>query len=200
MTVLAGGLVGDGTETEIRYSYAIGVNISVSDDSNNIGGLIGEGANAVIHASYASGVIFPNGATGGLIGTRFGDDPNINYSYAAVEIPDAPVGSFFTVRSLLGLGTVLITASYWNTDIQMLSTGGGGGVGRTTVQLQSPTDFTGDYALWGNLWCDPNTGDEMESETEPDDDRFIRAWDLGTAEQYPALTCTPGGAERQRQR
>ena len=84
----------------------------------------------------------------------------------------------------------------------MPSSGGGGGVGRTTVQLQNPTTFTGTnniYADWGNFWCDPNTGEEVESETEPNDDRFIRAWDLGTADEYPALTCTPGGAARQRQ-
>ena len=55
-----GGLIGDGKRTEIRYSYAIGVNISTTGINDNLGGLTGDmGTNTVIHASYAAGFIFP---------------------------------------------------------------------------------------------------------------------------------------------
>ena len=206
-----GGLIGDGEGSEIRYSYAIGVNISTTGIDDNLGGLVGVGGlKSVIHASYAAGSMFPSNINGGLFGV--GGEANISYSYAAVEIPAVPADSFLNVRGLIGTGVATkLTALYWNNEIltpssRAILVGGAGGVGgargRTTAQLQSPTDFTGTdniYADWGNFWCDPNTGDEMESETELEDDRFIRAWDLGTADEYPALTCTPGGVARQRQ-
>ena len=55
--------------------------------------------------------------------------------------------------------------------------------------------------IWGNFWCDPNTGDEMEdsSDTGPGDP-FIRVWDLGDANQYPVLNCLPVSVEEQQQR
>ena len=140
---LVGGLAGEGRLTEIRYSYAIGVNISGTGRDDNFAGLAGEGAGAVIHASYAAGFIFPNSFTGGLAGV--GGASNISYSYAAVAIPVAPADSFFQVRSLVGISTPLIvTASYWNTDIQMLSTGGGGGVGRNHCPTAKSDRLHGD--------------------------------------------------------
>ena len=74
----------------------------------------------------------------------------------------------------------------------------GFGEGHSTLELQNPITFTGIYADWGNFWCDPNTGDEMEDDTEAGPgDPFIRVWDLGTSSQYPALNCMPGGLSAQ---
>ena len=194
-----GGLVALGGGTEIRYSYVIGGNIS---SGGNTGGLIGDldfnSERSMIHASYAAGVfdvLASNNFVGGLIGLRSNAD--INYSYAAVR---DPTDSSKVVHGFIGTigGDLTVDASYWDNEANKRSTSDIA-FGRTTAQLQSP-DFTGIYADWDNFWCDPNTGDEIESEAEPDDDRFIRAWDLGTADEYPALTCTPGGAERQKQR
>ena len=204
----SGGLAGRTALAEISYSYAIGVNVSSKGD-NSLGGLLGHGDGAVIHASYAAGIVSHSSSDGGfnsggfigqsIVGVGVGS-LDINYSYAAVETPVVP--NSVNVRGFVGLGASSLTASYWNTDILIPSPDGGGAGGQTTTALQSPENpnFTGIYADWGNFWCDPNTGDEIESETKPVDDRFIRAWDLGTAEQYPALTCTPGGVARQRQR
>ena len=55
-----------------------------------------------------------------------------------------------------------VNHSYWNTQTSGLSTSDGG-EGKTTAELQTPTDDTGIYAEWRT------------------------AWDYGTSSQYPVL-------------
>ena len=64
----------------------------------------------------------------------------------------------------------------------------------TGTDLQQPTDFTGIYTAWGNFWCDPSTGAFAETDDNTDlTTNAYRAWNLGGADEYPALTCVPGG-------
>ncbi|WP_419913051.1 hypothetical protein [Candidatus Poriferisodalis sp.] len=64
-----------------------------------------------------------------------------------------------------------ITASYWDSDESQAT--GPGGEGKTTAELQTPTDYTGIYANW-NV--------DLDGDGSADD-----PWDFGTSCQYPVL-------------
>ena len=195
-----GGLVGTGDSVNIRYAYVSGVD--VSGNTGLIGGLVGDSTDADLRHTYVSGgkVTASNGAsgTGGLIGDGRGS--KIRYSYAAPERLTS--GASINIGGLVGLNSSFSSSasSYWDNQTTGQSASAGDlGTGLPTAALQSPTNFTGAdniYALWGNFWCDPNTGDEMESAAELEDP-FVRVWDLGTSSQYPALNCMPGGLAAQ---
>ncbi len=195
-----GGLVGYGEQAVIRYAYVS--DVDVVGNRASIGGLFGGGQSADIRHVYVSGgnVSSEDGQVGGLVATT-NANTQIHFSYAA----GGPISGSGEVGGLIGRaeGQSIVNASYWDTETTMQSTSAGTdlGMGKITAELQNPEDldFTGIYQFWGNFWCDPNTGDELESKTEPEDDRFIRVWDLGNSTQYPALRCVPGGLARQRQ-
>ncbi len=196
-----GGLIGIGSGgSNIRYVYASGVNISAGDRT---GGLIGGFQNADLRHAYVSGgnIESTSGSstgTGGLTGD--GLNSIINYTYAAPERLTAIVTT--NLNGLIGATahSAAADSSYWDTETTgQPASVGGRSMGLPTAALQSPTNFTGAdniYADWGNFWCDPNTGDEMESATELEDP-FVRVWDLGNSTQYPALNCMPGGLAAQ---
>ncbi len=194
-----GGLVGYGERADIRYAYMSGVDISGNEP---VGGLVGHGQSANIRHAYVSGGrVSGNLQVGGLVGN--GSPTNIGFAYAS----GGRVSGNSDVGGLLGSANdfTIVEDSYWNNETTMRptsatnSTGDVLGMGLLPTDLQTPEDpdFTGIYAAWGNFWCDPNTGDERESETKPEDDRFIRVWDLGNSTQYPALNCMPGGLAAQ---
>ena len=145
-------------------------------DTANIGGLVG-GSHGAIIASYAQVDVGGSGQPrGGLLGFNRGDpDGSVIASYST-----GSVGSGFRVGGLIGFndsgkGTV-VTNSYWDTESSGETSGGegGGSVGKTTSELQTPTGYTGIYADWNDL-----DGDSME-DTE-------LLWQFGAASQYPAL-------------
>ena len=154
-----GGRNGD---AHIIASYAAG---SVSGESD-VGGLAGnmvsqEGGTAWISASYAVGIVSGSENVGGLVGiVRRGDGRE-----------DLPGG--------------IILSSYWDTETSGTTTGiaeGGttGFEGKTTAELQQPTDYTGIYSDW-NADLD-NVDSDDNASTGRDD-----FWDFGTGSQYPAL-------------
>ena len=193
-----GGMVGSG-DVDIRHAAMLGVVV----DSNglfNTGGILGQGSKANIRHAYVSGgsVTGDGNSVGGLQGNAQ-QSSQIAYSYTA---GGAVSGSGNTIGGLIGNiidGTVTVTASYWDTETTMQSDSAGDlGEGHSTTELQNPITFTGIYADWGNFWCDPNTGDEAEDDTDTGPGApFIRVWDLGTSSQYPALNCVPGGLSAQ---
>ena len=188
-----GGLVGQGYDAWIGYSYVIGVSVSGGAD---VGGLVGDGYGSQIDHSYAAGVagVSGNSNVGGLVG--YGFDTRINHSYASV----GPVSGDSFAGGLVGSHNIntAIASSYWDRE----TTGRHPGVdnlgrGKTTAELQSPTEFAGSiYKDWGNFWCDPSTGEVMESRSRPAAG-YMRVWDLGSDTQYPALSCASGGSVRQ---
>ena len=191
-----GGLIGwstaHGTITD-SYSTA-----SVSG-MNNVGGLVGYNSGGPIINSFATGRVVGDGGTGGLIG--FVNGGTITNSYATGRVSgDGTLGglagyildtvvvtnSYATGRvtgdisnsGLVG-GNGTVTDSYWDTETSGRSTSGGG-VGKTTAQLQKPTGYTGIYANW-DMDEDGNTADP---------------WDFGTANQYPVLKDLDLAAQR----
>ena len=169
-----GGLVGYGSGI-IMNSYATGAVTGRSE----VGGLVGYGSGIIMN-SYATGAVTGRSEVGGLVGSN---DYKITNSYATGAVTGhSRVGSLvgynssdimnsyatgaITRRSKTG-GLVgyhrygNITNSYWDTETSGIRHGVGG-IGKTTVELQSPTEATGIYDNWSS-------------------------WDFGNASQYPIL-------------
>ena len=196
-----GGLVGaifngDGGPTRIDFSYAAVGNLifrrQPSDSlslPSGIAGLIGSaGGFAGLSSSYAivkeiNLITTPqhDNIVGGLIGR---DDVN-------------PIGD--TVASKLGR----FPFSYYdNSTLNIVNTGAVSinrlGIAKTTEELQNSTSFaTGTiYETWADGWCDPQTGSFTRDRNVAISGGYggdeQRAWDLGTNQQYPTLSCFMG--------
>ena len=78
--------------------------------------------------------------------------------------------------TLLGGGLVMqnyggtISASYWDTESTGQSTSGGG-IGKSTAELQSPTGYTGIYSDWNVDVDGDGIGDDP--------------WEFGMSSEYP---------------
>ena len=179
-----GGLVGHCERCTISNSYAIG---SVSG-SAAVGGLVGYCGGCTISGSYATGSVSGNDFVGGLVGRKYHSRITASYAMGSVSgkgddigglvgkniggsiTASYAVGSVSTTGDTLYVGGLIghdndgtITLSYWDTEATS-QVGSYGGVGKTTAELQSPTDATGIYAHWN-----------------PDH------WDFGNSTQYPVL-------------
>ena len=185
---IAGGLIGSG-EGNITSNY------STSNVAGRFsGGLIGiHHRRGNVTSSYATGnvsVSVPEEASsqgvfaGGLAGENRG---SIKFSYTTSnvridsDVPDAFIGGFVGKNDEANG----ISSSYWNTETSGQSAGVGEGPntgveGKTTAELQEPTDYTGIYADW---LTDFDNADEDFDETTGVDD----VWDFGTSSQYPEL-------------
>ena len=155
-----GGLVGwnNGADdyqgaARITNSYSSG---SVSGYSC-VGGLVGYNRKGTIINAYSTMPVNGNDEVGGLTGSNSEGTIKNSYSIGTVNGSDK-------VGGLVGYdSTSTIVASYWDITASGVRTSAGG-VGKTTVELQSLTTAVGIYGAW-------NDAD----------------WDFGTAKQYPAL-------------
>ena len=166
---LVGGLVGDNDSGGIVASYAAG---STSGDYT-VGGLVGANSRGAIVASYSVGSVLGRSKVGGLAG-RIYSGGTIIASYTA-----ATVSGRSYVGGLVGYGRGTIELSYWDTDTTG-QTRSVGGEGKTTQELQSPTDYTGIYAAW-NIDLDNADGDGNLA-TGGDN-----LWHFGSSSDYPTL-------------
>ena len=176
-----GGLVGL-NEGSIFSSYAVGkVSRETEYFGGYTGGFVGENYGTIV-SSYATGSVLVSGEfgyTGGFIGYNKG---NVSFSYAISEVSGNNV-----TGGLVGanIGESKIVSSYWNaeTSVQDAGVGEGSGTGiegKTTAELQEPTDYTGIYSAW--LLDLDNADGDYDEMTGVDD-----VWDFGTASQYPEL-------------
>ena len=197
-----GGLVGSvlsgGT---VAASWAdVDASVSAGSMAADVGGLVGalvvsSSGTATIIASYAAGSAsnfapVTSRSTGGLVGyivTASGGQYALTASYAAgtvlvttsyhvgmVSLPSAG-SSEGLVGRIDGSASGSITASYWDTETATIADDADSAApeGRTTSQLQSPTDYTGIYSDW-NVNVDGNADND-----DP--------WNFGAADQYPVL-------------
>ncbi len=191
-----GGLVGIGERMIISSSLAtVG---SISGSSNGVGGLVGTGEAGTIISSLATvGAISGADFVSGLVG--YGLAATINYSVAITNSINGTthVGGFVGASGLLfGIDTdpSNVTSFYWDATVSLsipqLNTNTAGS-SQTTAALTIPTDFTDIYATWANAWCNPATGEFITDSSSALAIDANRVWDLGTASQYPAITCVP---------
>ena len=169
-----GGLVGYSYRT-IMNSYATGAVTGRSE----VGGLVGYGS-GIITNSYATGAVTGHSEVGGLVGSN---DYKITNSYATgvvtgrsevgglVGYNSSDIMNSYATGAITGLSKIgglvgyhsygNITNSYWDMETSGIINSVGG-IGKTTVELQSPTEATGIYDSWSS-------------------------WDFGNASQYPIL-------------
>ncbi len=176
-----GGLVGDNRGT-VNAGYSAG---SVSGIYYGIGGLAGNNYGA-ISASYSASAVSGAEASvgsGGLVGDNEGI---ISGCYSIGDVSgDSRVGG------LAGINNGTVVASYWNIETSSQSDGIGRGMdsdvqGKTSAELQSPTDFTGIFTRWHT---DLDNADEDDDEDTGKDD----VWDFGTSDDYPAIKVDANG-------
>ena len=191
-TDAVGGLVGAVSDTfqTIVASYATGdvsgggARLSESDS----GFIICDSLSSFTTSGPVETATNSGGGVGGLVGSSCGV---IRVSYATGEVSgDVAVGG------LIGSGYVRVQSSYWDLETSGVRVGVGeddendngvidgtesqrlGVGGKTTAELQTPTDYTGIYAAW-NVDLDGSSF----SSGEVDD-----PWDFGTSTQYPVLS------------
>ena len=160
-----GGLVGL-NKGIISAGYATG---DVSSTATQMaGGLVGRHS-GVITASYATGSVSGDlsVSAGGLIGNGVGQ---VSYSYSTGSVSNDSPGLGGLSGSLSSPGEV--NDSYWDTATSGLTTSYGG-TGKTTEELQAPTEYTGIYANWNA---------DLDGDGNADD-----PWDFGANCQYPVL-------------
>ena len=194
----SGGLVGLNNGGTVLASYATGA-VAGRDPSHRAGGLVGrnwDGARVI--ASYATGRVSAPGSV---------EDPNNVGQFLPNDIGGlvgANLESATTIDGNLRTAAT-IEDSYWDTRTSRVNVGIGnddaddsgaidgtetaqdGATGKTTRELQSPTDYadadpdTEDiYADWNlNVDDDLTTGDVSTGADDP--------WDFGTGSQYPVL-------------
>ena len=163
-----GGLVArNKNDGVIANSYSLN-RVSGSD---SIGGLVGLNLGSIAN-TYASGVVEGNTRIGGLVGDNGGAVGN-SYATADILCTGVPMCTSYTVATGGLIGRNVgghVANSYWDTGVSKLRISAGG-VGKTTLQLQSGTtqssDASGAYYRWG------------------DSD-----WHFGNAYQYPILKYT----------
>ena len=191
-TDAVGGLVGAVSDTfqTIVASYATGnvsgrgARLSESDS----GFIICDSLSSFTTSGPVETATNSGGGVGGLVGSSCGV---IRVSYATGEVSgDVAVGG------LIGSGYVRVQSSYWDLETSGVRVGVGeddendngvidgtesqrlGVGGKTTAELQKPTDYTGIYAAWNvDLDGSPFSSGEVDD-----------PWDFGTSTQYPVLS------------
>ena len=193
----SGGLVGHNHEGSITSSYATGNVVGMkwywdvgggitrfytSDSAtrSNLGGLVGSNDGSIT-SSYAAGSVSGYRNIGGLVGISEGG--SITFSYATSNVSG---DSHIAIGGLIGkIIEGDIRNSYWDVQTSMQSIGVGEGItagveGKTTAELQTPTDYTGIYANWHT---DIDNADYDSNPTTGKED----FWNFGTSDDYPLL-------------
>ena len=179
-----GGLVGSGSDVDIWAGYATGT----VQGSYNVGGLVGKlSSSSQIAPGYATGNVSGNAVVGGLVG-RNGGRASIFTSYAVGAVSGSQaVGGLIGQNEGEGERQGAVVASYWDIETTGQTVGVGTGPdsgteGKTTAQLQAPTDYAGIYQAWNT---DIDNVDEDRDETTGKDD----FWNFGDSTQYPTFKC-----------
>ena len=154
-----GGLVGTNRFSDVSASYAA---VDVRGEEN-VGGLVGDNSGGRVVASYATGTVDGDENAGGLVG-RSG---TVASSYATGRV----VGEE-SVGGLIGHDMDATSfASYWDEETSGVVALAGGG--RSTMTLQSPTNYSGIYHTWNADLDGDGTGNAP--------------WHFGGSNDYPAL-------------
>ncbi len=187
-----GGLIGNAADARIIASFVVAGDIR---GNNQVGGMLGTAGNSRIVASFAVARGIEGSLPGGLASIFF--DGIVSYSYLVPGRSDAKM-LVNDGRAAMGF------ASYWDRNTRMNSaTRGTIGSGKSTSELQMPTDYDDIYATWDGgtgvevgfddrvdnitIWCDGDNSGAIEAAERRDDNRI---WDFGTENEYPVVRCS----------
>ena len=135
---------------------------TTTSTGGGVGGLVGSSC-GYIQVSYATGAVSGTAAVGGLVGSgRFARGQS---SYWDLETSGVRVG--------VGEDDDNDNGVIDGTELLRVGVGG-----KTTAELQMPTDYTDIYEAWN-----VELGDSPFGDGESDD-----PWDFGTTTQYPVLS------------
>ena len=135
---------------------------TTTSTGGGVGGLVGSSC-GWIQVSYATGAVSGTAAVGGLVGS--GRSVKVQSSYWDLETSGVRVG--------VGEDDSNDNGVIDGTERLRLGVGG-----KTTSELQTPTDYTGIYEAWN-----------VELGRSPfDDGELDDPWDFGTTTQYPVLS------------
>ena len=135
---------------------------TTTSTGGGVGGLVGSSC-GYIQVSYATGAVSGTAAVGGLVGS--GRFAKAQSSYWDLETSGVRVG--------VGEDDQNDNGAIDGTERLRLGVGG-----KTTAELQAPTDYTGVYEAWN-----------VELGRSPfDDGELDDPWDFGTTAQYPVLS------------
>ena len=190
---VVGGLVGQAHSSSVIATSFASADVSASVDpptsapGTRVGGLVGINAGAIT-AAYATGTarssgdaprplsLGPSEVVGGLVAHNSG---SITASYVSGSVSGG--SNHPLVRTAVRSSRVY--HSYWDSDLEYGWRADAGGVGKTTAELQAPTDYTGIYANW-NV--------DIDGDGSADD-----PWSFGTSSEYPTLTGVDPGSNQQ---
>jgi hypothetical protein len=196
-----GGLVGLNTDALLANSYATG---PVAGAELNTGGLVGFNSMSRIHNAYATGEVSGNTAVGGIAGNNNGE---IFQTYASGKVMGRAETGGLVGKNADGM----VEASYWN----FAATGQPDPSGTSEGDLSDAVrvnesglrQLNGNITAWAptdvsvaniepHLWfCDVDGSGAIEAAEQVASNY---AWQMGTNEERPALSCPPGGIARQR--
>jgi hypothetical protein len=159
-TAYIGGLVGVNLGT-VSNSYSTG---SVTSEYG-AGGLVGGNAGTVSN-SYSTGSVTGNGGVGGLVGANNG---TVSNSYSTGNVTGNS-----SVGGLVGANNGTVSNSFWDIETSGQATSGGG-TGKTTVQMQDISTFSG-------------TGWSIVAVANPSIGNYAYIWNIVDGQTYPFLS------------
>ena len=175
--LLGGGLAGANHGGEIKASYATG-DVDGTGDYIEVGGLVGVNSGSIM-VSYSTGDVDGNGSdvhAGGLVGQNQ-TSGTIDSAYSTGTPTGTQSSGTPDVGGSIGESSAGSNALriYWDVTTTGIADDADNNApeGKTTTDLQTPTDYTGIYSDW-NIDLDGVTGND-----DP--------WDFGTASQYPVI-------------
>ena len=190
---VVGGLVGQAHSSSVIAASFASADVSADMDpwnggpGNRVGGLVGINAGAIA-ASYATGTAhsgladrirlgsYAKSFVGGLVAHNSG---SITASYVSNTVSGG-VNHPMVGRTA---GASRVSDSYWDAGESYGWHSYSRGTGKSTAELQAPTDYTGIYANW-NV--------DLDGDGNADD-----PWSFGTSSEYPSLTGVGPGSNQQ---
>lgn len=143
---LTGGLVAQAINSTITNCYTTG---QINSATSYAGGLVGTTNNSTITNCYSAATVYSsntstsssNGGVAGLIG-RASNVSTITNCYSRGHVSNY----HNTASGLIGYVTssdlnTIVNNSYWDVDTSGLNTSLGGGIGKTTQQMQTQSTF-----------------------------------------------------------
>ena len=181
-------LIGEGGSATVRSSLVV---VDRIRGSNSVGGFWGRQFESMNFISSMAVVGSIQGASniGGFMGES-NSNPAATDSLAIIGNISASGTSIGALFGAITTGTT--TSTYHNvsayTDKDPTQTAG---EGKTLDELRQDSSFTSGsiYANWGDAWCNPADGAFTTDASNALAVPANRVWNLGSATQFPAITC-----------